>query len=384
MSVKWKKSLLILGGVVLAAWAGYRSFFYAPPVEVVHVKEGIVKSEVRAPATVQARIPVTVSVRLTGILKEVYADQGDSVRAGQLLAILDNSDVAAKAASVAESANAALRNLDAAQALIAKAKADRELAQSNFKRNVELSRSGFISQAALDVFAATLKAAESGEASAIAAAAARQAESRAMTQETAYARTQLGFTRIVAPMDGLVISREAEVGTTVVPGTPVFRMVDPQTVWVAAHVDESAMGAVRLAQTATITLRNGHQLAGKVARIARQSDPSTRELEVDIAFDTLPRHFAIGQEAEVAIATGEEKGVMIPKSALLHEQGVPGVLVMENGGKRFRPIKPGAMDGKHIAVREGLAVGEPVVRNPNGAQSGGHGGQSGHTPDKGH
>ena len=377
MNVKWKKSLSILGGVALAslaALATYRAFFYAPPVEVVYVKEGVVTSEVRAPGTLQARIPVTVSVRLTGILKEVHADQGDSVRAGQLLAILDNSDVAAKAAAVAESATASLRNIEAAQALIAKAKADRELAQSNFKRNTELFRSGFISQAALDISAAALKVAQSGEASAVAAAAARQAESRAMGQEAIYARTQLGYTRIVAPMDGLVISREAEVGATVAPGTPIFRMVDPQTLWVAAHVDEAAMGAIRLGQAANIVRRNGHQLAGKVARIARLSDPATRELEVDIAFDTLPKHFAIGQEAEVAIATGEEKGVIIPKSALVHEQGVPGVLVMDGGSKRFRPIKPGAMDDKHIAVREGLTVGEPVVRNPNGA--GNHSSQS--------
>lgn len=376
MSLKWKKTLLIPGVVALATLAAYRAFLYAPPAEVVYVKEGIVKSEVRAPGTVQARIPVTVSVRLTGILKEVHADQGDSVRAGQLLATLDNSDVAAKAAAVAESFTASRLNIEAAQALVARAKADRELAQSNFKRNAEIFRSGFISQAALDISAAALKVAESGEASAVAAAAARQAESRAMTQEAAYARVQLGFTRIVAPMDGLVISREAEVGATVVPGSPVFRMVDPQTVWVAAHVDEAAIGAIRLGQATSIVRRNGHQLAGKVARIARQSDPATRELEVDIAFDILPRHFAIGQEAEATIATGEEKGVMIPKSALVHEQGVPGVFVMENGGKRFRPIKPGAMDGKHIAVREGLAVGEAVVRNPNGAQPGGHGGQS--------
>jgi len=384
MNIKWKKSLLVLGGIVLAALAAYRAFFYAPPVEVVHVKEGIVKSEVHAPGAVQARIPVIVSARLTGILKEIHADQGDSVRAGQLLAILDNSDVAAKAAAAEELSGASRHNLEAAQALVDKAKADRELAQNNFKRDDEVFRAGYISQAALDVSAAALKVAESGEAGAVAAVAARQAESRAMTQEAAYARAQLGFTRIVAPMNGLVISRDAEVGTTVAPGTPIFRMVDPQTVWVAAHVDETAMGSIRLEQPASITLRNGHQLTGKVARIARQSDPATRELEVDVAFDTLPMHFAIGQEAEVAIATGEEKGVMIPKSALMHEQGVPGVFVMEGGGKRFRPIKPGAMDGKHIAVREGLAVGEPVVRNPNGAQSGGHGGQSGHTPDKGH
>jgi hypothetical protein len=87
MNKKWKKSLLILVGGALAALATYRAFIYAPPVEVVNVKEGIVKSEVRAPGTLQARIPVSVSVRLTGILKEVKVDQGDSVVAGQSLVL---------------------------------------------------------------------------------------------------------------------------------------------------------------------------------------------------------------------------------------------------------------------------------------------------------
>ena len=117
-------ALALLGGGALLA---YRLFLYAPPVAVAQAKEGKVAIEVHGPGVVAARITVTVSTRVTGILKAVHADQGDSVTSGQLLAELDDTDVAAKASAAREGATASRRNIEAADAALAKARADLEL-----------------------------------------------------------------------------------------------------------------------------------------------------------------------------------------------------------------------------------------------------------------
>ncbi len=364
MKSKWKAVLALPIVAVLLALLAYRLFLYSTPVAVVQAKEGKVAVEVHGPGVVAARIAVTVSTRVTALLKEVLADQGDSVTAGQLLAVLDDTDVAAKAIAAREAATAARRNVEAADAALAKARADLELAQGNFQRDQEVFRTRNISQAAMDATAAALKSAQSAEASAAATLAARRAEADAAAQEAVYASVLHAFTRITAPMDGLIVSREAEAGNTLVPGSPIFRLVDTDTLWVAARIDESVVGRAEVGQPARINLRGGEELPGEVARISRQSDPATRELEVDVAFREPPQRFAMDQEAEVTIQAGEESGVVIPASALLQPGRERGVLVVEGRRALFRPVRTGATDGKRVIVREGLAAGETVIRRP--------------------
>jgi multidrug efflux pump subunit AcrA (membrane-fusion protein) len=370
MKAKWKIILVSLIVAVLIALLAFRVFFYAPPVAVVQAGEGKVALEVRGPGVVASRIQVTVSTRVTGILKELHADQGDSVKAGQLLALLDDSDSVAKAGGAAAASVASQRNIAAADATLAKARADKELAQSNYRRDQALFRSGYISQAAMDVAAATLKSAQSAEVSAEATLGARQAESQAAAQEAAYARALHTFTRITAPMDGLIVVRGAEAGDTVVPGSSIFRMVDTRKLWVAARIDESVVRQVELGQPATIRLRSGMELPGEVVRINRQSDAATRELEVDVAFREIPERFAIDQEAAVIIHAGEQKGVVIPASALFQQGRAFGVLVAANGRAVFRPVRTGASDGVFVVVREGLKAGETVISLPAGIPAG--------------
>jgi hypothetical protein len=130
------------------------------------------------------------------------------------------------------------------------------------------------------------------------------------------------------------------------------------------------VGQVEVGQSATIRLRSGKELQGEVARINRQSDAATRELEVDVAFRDIPERFAIDQEAEVVIYTGQEKGIVVPVSALLRQKEATGVLVIDNGRAQFRPIKVGASDGKRVTVPEGLKASEQVIRLPRNVAPG--------------
>ncbi|MFN0301628.1 MAG: efflux RND transporter periplasmic adaptor subunit [Burkholderiales bacterium] len=348
--------------LVVAAGAGYLRFGWAVAVPIVEAVQGKVTQRVIGPGTVQARVPVTVAARITATVMKVSADVGDTVKRGQALAVLDDRDLAARRGVVGNQQVALSRNVEAAKATIAKAQAEFELARSKQQRDAELLRSGFVSQAVLDASEATLRAAQASLDNARAAHSAREADVQALSQEASYSDTVLSFTRITAPMDGVIIARQAEVGSTVVPGSTLFRMVDAATLWVAMRVDESVVGRVLVGQTASIRLRTGESVAGKVARIARQSDAATRELEVDVAFDVPLARFAIDQEAEVEIVVGDVSGIVLPLTALTRDrEGRQGVLVVVDSRTAFRPVKTGASDGKQVLIGNGLAGGERVV-----------------------
>jgi RND family efflux transporter MFP subunit len=350
------------GAVALAlAGVAYLRVFRAVAVPTVTAAQGSAAAQVVGPGTVQARIPITLSARITATVVQLTADVGDTVERGQVLALLDDRDLAARRSVVSGQQEALKRNVQAAQAAVAKAQADLELARSKQRRDAELLRTGFLSAAALDASDAALRAAEANADNARATLAAREEELRTSAQEGRYSDTLLSFTRIVAPSDGIVIQREAEVGATVVPGAPIFRLVDPATLWVAVRVDETVVGAVRVGQRANIRLRTGEVRSGKVARIARQSDAATRELEVNVAFDSVPAQFAIDQEAEVTIDTGNVSGIVVPLAALTRVQGRQGVLLVNGGRAHFRPVDTGAADETHVLIRSGVTAGEIVI-----------------------
>jgi RND family efflux transporter MFP subunit len=172
-----------------------------------------------------------------------------------------------------------------------------------------------------------------------------------------YAQILWSHTRITAPMDALVIQRAVEAGSTVSPGAIVFRLVDPATLWVAARIDESLVGRLAEGMPARVRLRSGEQFAGRVARISRQSDAATRELDVYVSFDAPPERFAIDQEAQVSILAGVEKGPVVPLAALVRVQGRQGVMIVRDGRKMFQPVRIATSDGERAVIAAGLDDG---------------------------
>lgn len=374
--MKHRKLLVpaLLAGIVLIAAAGaaaYLRFGRAIAAPVVVAVQGKVAQRVVGPGTLQARVPVTLAARITAAVRKIHVDVGDTVKRGQELVLLDDRDLAARAGVVGGQQAALLHNLDAARAAIVKAQAELELALSKQQRDAELMRTGFVSQAVLDASDTAVRAAAANLESARAAHAAREADALALSNEARYSETVLSYTRITAPMDGVVISRQAEVGSTVVPGGALLRLVDPATLWIAMRVDESVLGRVQLGQQASIRMRTGEVLPGKVARIAHQSDAATRELDVHIAFDTMPARFAIDQEAEVTIAAGDVAGITVPLAALTRDrEGRQGVLVVVDSRTAFRPVRTGASNGALVLIVKGLADGESVVANAEAVKAG--------------
>lgn len=372
MSHRSRLTLAIAVGFLILVVAGvaYWRFGRAVDMPVVSAQQGAIAARVVGPGTVQARIPVSVSARVNSSVVQVHVDVGDAVRRGQLLVTLDDRDLSARRGVVSGQQEALLRNTDGARAALARAQADLELARSKQRRDAELVGQGFVSQALVEASNSAVVSAAAGVDAAKATLAARSADGRTLVQEARYSDAVLSYTRLVAPMDGIVVQRLGEAGNTVVPGTTLLKIVDPASLWVATRVDESVVGRIQPGQAASIRLRSGEVLPGKVARIARQSDAATRELDVHVAFDTVPVRFAIDQEAEVTINIGQDRGIVVPLSALTRDRSNRrGVLLVDDGRTRFQGVETGGADvGGTVLVRTGLVGGESVVIKAEGVR----------------
>ncbi len=363
------KRVLVSGATLaIAILAGYQFLTRPSGVRVVRAANGIVAQEVKGPGNVRARISVSVGSKITGLITQVFVDQGDAVQRGQLLAVLESDDLAARVQAARAAQSAAEEEIRAAEAALAKAEADLALARSNYERDTQLFQAEVTSRAAFDASTASLRSAESGVHSARASLTARKAQRLSAEHELRYAEAQLQYTRIVSPMDGLITSRRLEAGSTVVPGGAIFQMVDPKTLWVATLIDQTLAGSIRQGQPARIQLRSGEALEGTVARVTREADRVTRELEVDIAFRAMPARLTIDEEADVAILIGEVHGLVVPSSALGNEAGVSGVYVVNENQATFRPVRLGAVNSHVVQVVNGLKLGELVAVQPVSAK----------------
>ncbi len=368
-SLSRKKIIVLVLSAFLIIFAGYRMIRHNPTAAVVVVKKAEIEGKVHGPGTVQSRVPVTVSAKITGILEKLYADQDNRVKKGQLLAELDSAELRAREAAAHAAKSRAERDLARAKADLVKSPANLALAQSNYQRDLEVFKPGYISQAAFDVTKSALQVAESDVAASQSAVEALQAAVNQADSETRAAEALASYTRIFAPMDGIITVRKAEVGDTVSPGAPVFQMVNYQ-IWAASWIDETKIAQLHEGQKAAIKLRSGREYQGEIVRLNKEADTVTRELEVDVKFDTLPDPLVIGEETEVDIDTGRQTAPAVPLSAVIERNGSKGVFVVSNDLTSFRPVVLGMQDGQRAAVLEGIKEGEMVIINPAGIESG--------------
>ncbi len=258
-------------------------------------------AEIMGTGTLEARVRSTVSARIQERLMEVLADQGDTVKAGQLLAKLDDAEVTQQVAIAEASLNAAKKTATRVAADLERSEAVLKQARLDEQRLASLVKSSAVSQTEADKAGEALKVAEADLKRANAAIG--EAESQVLVAEKTllYRKEQLAFTRIIAPYDGLIIRRDREPGEMLVPGGALMEIISLKELWISAWVDESFMAKVAPGQKARIVFRSepGRDYPGEVSRLGRESDRETREFLINVRVTELPKNWAIGQRAEV-------------------------------------------------------------------------------------
>ena len=368
-SIGTRRLALIGLGILLVAAMTYmtmRSKPLAPTrVTVVQAAEGQLTPQLFGIGTVEARRSYLIGPTTAGRVRTVVVDVGDTVKAGQPLAEMDPVDLDERTAALDASVARAGSAMAAAEAQRRDALARRELAAVNARRYVELGRQNFISTGAVE---ARLQEQASADALVTAAeanlAAARQDQQR-LAAERAGLRQQRANVRLLAPADGVVTSRDAEPGSTVVAGQAVLRVIEPSSMWVKVRLDQARSAGLSAGLPAQIVLRSnpGRPLPGKVARVEALSDSVTEERVAQIGFDQVPAGLSVGELAEVTLSLPPtSKAVLLPNAAIKRRNAQTGVWVIDAGALRFAPVRTGqaSLDGQ-VQVLGGVKPGMTVV-----------------------
>ena len=358
------KYLLI---ALFAAGAGtlFYKKVYIPKTTYKNVSstKGDLSVEVFGIGNVGANHIYAITSQTGGKILSLHTDEGEWVKKGEVLATIDSIDIPQLIEEAKIAVERARSESNATRKELESLHAQKTLAQITYLRYAKLKAASFASKAEYDKAKADLDVIEAQISATKAHIASADMETQRAQKAVEALEEKLSRYTIHAPADGYVISRSAEVAQSVLPTQTIFRIVDPQSVWVKTYIDEKRSGSVKVGQKATIQLRSQYEkrFAGTVARIVAQSDPVTKEREVDVRFDHLPIPFYMNEQAEVSIASRHYTNVVkIPSTALSFYEQKSGVWVERSGKAHFVPLQIIARGHKEVAVK-GIDPDETIL-----------------------
>lgn len=356
-----------LGLVAVFVFVVFRSGPLAPiPVTVVTVEDKSLAPALFGIGTVEARFTHKIGPTVAGRVRDVAVHVGDMVRAGQVVGEMDPVDLDDRLAAQDAAVSRAASSVRAAEAQAREAQARAVYARAQARRFEELARTGAVSQDSLEARRQERDVAESGLNAARSAVTTARHDMERLRSEGRGLSEQRDTVRLYTPIDGLVIRREAEPGTTVVAGQSVIEIIDPTQLWVHTRFDQLRTEGLRAGLPARVVVRSraGEELAGSVARVEPVADAVTEELLAKVVFDVRPEPLpALGELAEVTVDLPSlPSAPTIPMACVRRVGERLGVWVVEEGALRFAPVVLGAgdLDGL-VQVRDGLAAGQQVV-----------------------
>ncbi len=329
--------------------------------------------------TTESGTVTTVGAKVMGQILAVTVEEGASVRAGQLLVVIDDRDAQAQAAQ-AEAAVAAAkasleeleRSIQAAQSARDAAAAQAELAAATFERFQQLLERQSVSRQEFDEVAARHRAGQSQlkqaeEMLASAQARRQQAEASIRQAEAALsaARNFLSYCSVTSPISGVVSSKLVEKGQMASPGLPLLTIEDTRRFEVHATVEESRLARISRDLPVQVEIAAlGMQLEGKVSEIVPRADPASRTFTVKIALPEAPG-LRSGLYATVSFPGADHPVLAIPLETLVRRGQLVGVYAVEDGRRaRFRLVKTGREWNGRVEVLSGLEAGEQVILQP--------------------
>ena len=361
-TVLWASLLAVTAAMV----AGCHGTDSASPAVVQNVQARVVESQVqevpvnlRSTGTVHAKETAVVSAQVMGRIQQVMVHEGDSVRAGQTLVVLD--DAALRAAL--EQAQAGLK---AAQNAQAEAQINASLATSTLDRYKQLESEKSVSPQEMDEVSRRAEAAEAN----LEAVRAQTGEARAQVNG---AHTMLGYTLLAAPFSGIVTARMVDPGTMAAPGVPLIQVDQAGALQLQASVDESAIGAVHKGMKVQVAIdgAGSTSMTGTVAEIVPAADPSSHSflVKIDLPSSTQLR---AGMYGTAEFANGSRQAILIPRSAVVLRGSLACAYVLDGQGiAQLRYLTLGAAQGNLVEVLSGISSGEKLVDAPSDRDLGG-------------
>lgn len=362
-----KYAFAALGLLTLAACSSHK----APTESVREAAPIAVKAErlalmnwptvQEAMGTVEARTRSTVAAQVTGVIRQVHAEVGQSVRAGQVLVSLEARELGATLAQ-AEAARAETLSVQPElEKAIEAARVQLDLATTSHQRIAELFAKKSVSPQERDESQARLRAAQAALAMAESRRGQVSARTETAAQGVASAKVMLSYLTVAAPFDGVVVEKIAQAGSLAVPGAPLLVVERAGGYQLAITTDESAQ--LRLHQAVEVVTGDGEAFQTKVTEIVPAIDAGTRTQTVKAALPST-HAWRSGRFARARWTTGERTALTVPASALILHGQLQMVLVVESERLRSRMVTAGANRGGRIEMLSGVRAGDEVVIQP--------------------
>ena len=353
--------------VLLFAWVSLRSGPLAPvPVTLMTVERSPITPSLFGIGTVEARFTHKIGPIFTGRLASVQVQTGDRVQAGQLLGEMDPIDLDERIKAQQAALQRAEATVQAVLAQIREAEARRSFAEAQATRYARLLSTRAVSkedaESKRQEAEVTRAAAETARAN---LEVARQETVRLGAERDGLSEQRANL-RLMAPVDGFISRREADPGSTVIPGQAVVEVVEPGSIWVHVRFDQQRARGLQALLPARVLLRSQgtEPLAGEVVRIEPVADAVTEEVLAKVRFASRPEVVPpIGELAEVTVQLAPlAAAAVVPNASVQRVDGRLGVWVVEEGRLLFTPVTLGASDlDGHVQILAGLAGGERVV-----------------------
>ena len=284
----------------------------------------------------------TIAAQTSGRVVKLLVKMGDPVKAGQLLATIDDSETAV--------------GVQRSAAQLAQAEAELRNAKAHYERTRELRAQGFVSQAALETAETQYKAAQAGQGQATAGA-----RASALSQ---------GYTRVTAPYDGWVLQTHVDAGDLAAPGKPVVTIYAPQPLRAVVQVPASLADSARAAQDVQVQLIEANGASLWIQPVKRSAMPAADPVSQTVVWrlDLSPsaaQKLIPGQQVRVRFVGGQAQRTVVPAQAVLRRGELTAVYVASERGFVLRAVRLGADHGADgVEIVAGLAAGERVALDP--------------------
>jgi RND family efflux transporter MFP subunit len=385
-------SLLVLSSLA-GACAQDRADANAPaeaneprPVRVVSAEAGRLPRVVTATGTLAAEDEVVLNTKVAGRLAELPVDLGSTVRAGDVVAVLDQTDFRLRVEQ-AETALAQARArlgvpLDGSRddieveraSLVRQAAAVLEQARLQRGRLGTLHGDGILARSELDAGDADLRVAEARYHEAIEEVRSRVALVAERRTQLRIAEQQLADATLRAPFDGAVRERHLSIGGYLDVGAAVATIVRMHPLRLRVPVPEREAAAIQVGQTVRVRTDEARAetiATGVVARVSPAVDESTRTVLVEAEIPNPEGRLRPGAFATAEVVTDPaQTAVLVPASAVVTFAGVTKVLGIADGEVVEKRIRPGRRVGDTVEVLDGIAAGEAVIAEPGGLTAG--------------
>jgi multidrug efflux system membrane fusion protein len=321
-------------------------------VSIISAQSANIPDVIEAVGTLRAAETSQLAAQMMGNIVEIRAHEGDRVQRGQVLAVIDD----AQPRTSLDRATAA--DL-AAQQEIAASESDFALAEATFKRYQTLFDKKSVSPQEFDEIKARFQAAQARREMARAG----QAQAKAALQQ---ARTALSYTHIVAPFDGLITDKKADVGTLASPGMPIFTLEDLRRYRLEATVNETDLRYVRQGQQVSVLVDalGDREVKGRVVEIVPAADAASRSFLVKVELPSDPA-LRSGLFGRAHFTRGERVALLIPRTAVVERGQLQGIYVIDQSriaGLRY--VTLGKPSAAQVEVLAGLQSGEAFVADP--------------------